>query len=133
MFMKIERMISVKKIILIAMMLVSICVSCFAETWYRSGGIWEFNKETMSNMSLNTVELMVVVRRDDSYGNGNKIMAITLLRPYSESPYLFNVDDSFITNSAGKVIQNTYVPSFVDVDLAKLVYSVAGIKDYNKN
>lgn len=129
-----------KKIILIVMLLVAVCSSCFAgqgnnePNWINCGSRWEFDA---SNMALG--------ERNNSIGFSDTVLFVSLKRetpnvitycrthfePKSLNPYVFKVQSmhKFIMSTLKMKEVNPPVPdSFEDPGLAKAICNYAGIE-----
>lgn len=129
-----------KKIILIVMLLVSVCGSCFAFQdesirWVPSNSSKyffdaNFNEvyKNSESIGFNGATVFVLLKKENSSSN---FYYFSTFNPQSMNPYLFNVKEMFhYSYSTGKMrkIDPPKVTSFNDPVLARDICNYAGIE-----
>ena len=115
-----------KKIMLLAVMLVSICSSCFAE-WFYGNSPWEFNSDTVRNIGQNYYVLEVQIRTHTPDARGNRIMTTATFEPRSQNPYHFKFINPCLIDANGNVVGYVNKRGMQDFELAVAVGRFAGV------
>ncbi len=119
-----------KKILMMVVMLVLICSSCFAE-WVKCNSPWMFDSGSIRNIGQSYVELEVVVGKEDSKSNTPgemKIGKVTFI-PHGPNPYHFKCLEMYSMLPDGTIYWRDSRPkSFSDYNLAQAICQYAGVR-----
>lgn len=115
-----------KKIMLLAVMLVSICSSCFAE-WFYCDSPWEFDSDSIRNTQPNHFVLEVRLRSHTPDVNGNRIMTTATFEPKSPNPYHFKFTNPCLVDANGNIVRAEKKRGMEDFNLAVAIGRFAGL------